>query len=427
LEKIDDSVKRLKDFFYDERLSELYGEANVAAQRERYAALLNWHKSFFGAEKAIIFSSPGRTELGGNQTDHNGGVVLAAAVTIDSVAVVTRTDDQIVTVNSENFPLYKVNLSDLEKKDEESGKTESLIRGIAASLSRRNYKTGGFNASIVSDVLPGSGLSSSASIEILLGTIFNSLYNDNAISITELAVVGKEAENEYFGKHCGLLDPLACGTGGIIAMDFKEGETPLITPIFMDFEDWGYELFLIHTGGSYKRLEEDFLAIPAEMKEAASVLGKQICRETTEVDLLAEMNRVRDEFGDRAFLRAIHFFRENKRVKEMVECLLRNDDETYMDLVERSGNSSFKYLQNCHSPSQIRKQGIPVGLAICEGFLDGKGVCRVHGGGFAGTIQAYVPRSMAEDFRQFMGSFFGEDSVRNLKIREASAGPVLLT
>ncbi|MBB6481888.1 galactokinase [Spirochaeta isovalerica] len=427
MEKIDDAVQRLGDFFYDDRLSELYGTANVGTQRQRYINLLNWHKAFFNVEKAMILSSPGRTELGGNQTDHNGGIVLAAAVNVDSVAVVTKTDDTVVTVNSENFPLFKVDLTDLEKREDESGKTEALIRGVAASLARKGYRIGGFKASIVSDVLPGSGLSSSASIEILLGTIFNSLYNDNAVSITELALFGKEAENHYFGKHCGLMDPLACGTGGIIAMDFREGETPQITPIDLYFDDFEYELFIIHTGGSYSRLDEDFNSIPAEMKEAASVLGKNICRETTEVDLLAEMPAIREKFGDRTFLRAIHFFRENRRVKEMIDCLLHNDFETYLKLVSRSGNSSFKYLQNCYSAKDVKKQGIPVGLAICEGFLDGHGVCRVHGGGFAGTIQAYVPRDRAEDFQLFMGSIFGEDSVRMLKIREASAGPVLLT
>ncbi|MBN2658380.1 MAG: galactokinase [Spirochaetales bacterium] len=427
MEKIDDSVQRLANYFYDDRLSELYGSSHIGAQRQRYIDLLQWHKSFFNVDKAMILSSPGRTELGGNQTDHNGGIVLAAAVNVDSVAVVTKTDDRIVTVNSENFPLFKVDLNDLEKRDEETGKTEALIRGIAASLVKQGYQIGGFKASVVSDVQPGSGLSSSASIEILLGTIFNSLYNDNGISITELALFGKEAENTYFGKHCGLMDPLACGTGGIIAMDFREGETPQITPIDLYFEDFDYEIFIIHTGGSYSHMNEEFSSIPREMKEAASVLGKKICRETTEVDLLAEMPAIREKFGDRAFLRAIHFFRENNRVKEMIDSLLQNDFDTFLKLVSRSGNSSFKYLQNCYSRDNIKDQGIPVGLAICEGFLDGNGVCRVHGGGFAGTIQAYVPRERAEDFKAFTGSIFGGDAVRMVRIREASAGPVLLT
>jgi galactokinase len=428
LEKIEDAVHRLRNFFYDERLSELYGTEHVGTQRERYINLLKWHQSFFHVEKATILSSPGRTELGGNQTDHNGGIVLAASVNLDSVAVVTKTDDSIVTVNSENYPLFKVNLNDLSRREEETGKTEALIRGIAASFSERDFRIGGFNASIVSDVLPGSGLSSSASIEILLGSIFNSLYNDNAISITDLAIVGKEAENSYFGKPCGLMDPLACGTGGIIAMDFREGETPQITPVEeFRFDKQGYELAIVKTGGSYSRLDEDFRSIPDEMKNAASVLGKQICRETTEVDLLAEMDAIREKFGDRTFLRAIHFFRENNRVKEMINCLLQNDMDTYMKLVSRSGNSSFKYLQNCYSSANVKEQGIPIGLALCEGFLDGKGVCRVHGGGFAGTIQVFIPTERSEDFKMFIQSFFGEGSVQFLNIREASAGPVLLT
>lgn len=427
MEKIDDAVLRLQKFFYDERLAELYGTKNVGLQRERYVNLFNWHKSFFGVDQAMILSSPGRTELGGNQTDHNGGIVLAGAVNLDSVAVVTKSDDNVVTVNSESYPLFKVDLNDLSMKEDEKGKTESLIRGIANSLKEKGFRIGGFQASVVSDVLPGSGLSSSACIEILLGAIFNSLYNENTITITELAIVCKEAENTYFGKHCGLMDPLACGTGGIIAMDFQKGETPQITPIDFDFEEWGYRLFLIKTGGSYAHLKEDFSAIPEEMKNAASVLGKKTCRETTEVDVLAEMATIREKFGDRSFLRAVHFFRENRRVKEMIDCLLHNDMHNYMKLVSRSGNSSYKYLQNCYSPLFVKEQGIPIGLAMSEGFLDGKGVCRVHGGGFAGTIQAYVPEDLAEDYRMFMESLFGEDSVQSLKIREASAGPVLLT
>jgi len=427
LEKINDAINRLENNFYDERLAELYGRNLIENQRKRYIKLLNWHNSFFNENKAVIFSSPGRTELGGNQTDHNGGMVLAASIHLDSVAVVTKTENSLITVNSENYPLFEVDLNDLNPRENEIGKTESLIRGIAASLIDENYKIGGFNASIVSDVHPGSGLSSSACIEILLGSIFNSLYNDDEITITELAKFGKKAENIYFGKPCGLMDPLACGTGGIISMDFQHGETPQITPIDYDFEESGYELFLINTGGSYNHLNEDFSSIPDEMKKAASVLGKKICRETTEVDLLSEMSTIREKHGDRAFLRAIHFFRENRRVKEMVETLLQNDFEKYMKLISRSGNSSFKFLQNCYSPSFVQKQGIPVALAMSEGFLDGKGVCRVHGGGFSGTIQAYVPNQIADNYREFMESLFGEDSVQPLKIREASAGPVLLT
>ena len=427
MEKIKDAINRLENFFYDERLAELYGNKLITEQRERYIKLLNWHHSFFGAENAMILSSPGRTELGGNQTDHNGGMVLAASIHLDSVAVVTKTDDSIITINSENYPLFKVDLNNLAPIESEKGKTESLIRGIAATLVKNEYNIGGFNASVVSDVLPGSGLSSSACIEILLGSTFNSLYNEDEISITELAKFGKEAENVYFGKRCGLMDPLACGTGGIISIDFQHQETPVITPIDYEFNESGYKLFIVNTGGSYSHLNEDFSQIPDEMKEAASVLGKKICRETTEVDLLSEMANIRNKFGDRSFLRAIHFFRENKRVKEMIDCLLQNNFENYLELVSQSGNSSFKNLQNCYSTSYTKKQGIPIGLALSEGFLNGNGVCRVHGGGFAGTIQAYVPNEKAEDYKIFMESLFGENSVQRLMIREASAGPVLLT
>ena len=427
MEKIIDAINRLENFFYDERLAELYGEKLVYNQRERYVKLLKWHNSFFNAENAMILSSPGRIELGGNHTDHNGGTVLAASIHLDSVAVVTKTNDKIITINSENYPLFTVDLNDLALKKEETGKTEALIRGIAATFVKNEYNIGGFKASVVSDVLPGSGLSSSGSIEILLGSIFNSLFNDDDITITELAEFGKEAENVYFGKHCGLMDPLACGTGGIISISFQHQIAPEIIPVDYEFDESGYEILLVNTGGSYKHLNDEFALIPQEMKDAASVLGKRICRETTEVDVLSEMTSIREKFGDRAFLRAIHFYRENNRVKEMVNCQLQNDFTEFLEISKQSGNSSFKYLQNCYSNKDIKKQGIPIGLAISEGFLNGKGVCRVHGGGFAGTIQAIVPNEIAEDYKMFMESFFGKDSVKSLRIREASAGPVLLT
>jgi len=427
LEKINDAIKRLEDFFYDDRLAELYGPSSVESQRDRYIRILNWHRSFFKTESAMIISSPGRIELGGNQTDHNGGIVLAASIQLDSVAVVTKTDDNIITVNSENYPLFKVDLSDLKLKEDEKGKTEALIRGIAAFFSADGYKIGGFNASVLSDVLPGSGLSSSGSIEILLCSIFNSLYNDDSVTVTELAHFGKEAENVYFGKPCGLMDPLACGAGGIISIDFENQNSPEIVPIDFEFDEFGYKLFLVKTGGSYSHLSDEFSAIPEEMTSAASVLGKERCCETTEAEFLSQSTVVREISGDRAFLRALHFFRENDRVREMIHSLLHRDFDRYLHLVNKSGNSSFKYLQNCYSTAYKNKQGIPVALALSEGFLDDNGGYRVHGGGFAGSILAYVPDEMAGNYRKMMESHFGTESVIPLIIRDASAGPVLLT
>jgi galactokinase len=427
LEKINDAIERLENNFYDDRLTELYGDRSVEEQIERYIKILKWHSTFFKTDHAMIISSPGRIELGGNHTDHNGGIVLAASINLDSVAVVTKTENNIVTVNSENYPLFKVDLSDLTLKEDEKGKTEALIRGISSSLVSRGYKIGGFNASVVSEIQPGSGLSSSASIEILLGSIFNSLYNKNGVTITELAKIGKEAENIYFGKPCGLMDPLACGTGGIISINFINQESPELIPIDFEFDNFGYEIFIVNTGDSYSHLAHEFEAIPEEMVNAAHILGKERCCESDEKELLSKMKDVRDKNGDRSFLRALHFFRENKRVKQMINSLLHNEIDEYIRLVNSSGNSSFKYLQNCYSNDFIKKQGIPIGLALSEGFLDGKGACRVHGGGFAGTILAYVPIEMAGEYKIFMESFFGEKSVKNLKIRDASAGPVLLT
>ncbi len=427
LEKIKDAIERLDQFFYDERLSELYGIESVEFQRERYKKLLKWHNSFYNEESASIISSPGRTELGGNHTDHNGGKVLAASIQLDSVAVVSKSGNNKVTMNSKNYPLIEVDLTDLTPQKEETGTTEALIRGIAAEFNNKGFKIGGFNSSVVSDVLQGSGLSSSASIEILIGSIFNSLFNDESISIAELAKIGKDAENIFFKKPCGLMDQLACGTGGIISIDFKNMKSPQITPVDFNFRNAGYSLMIINTGGSHSDMTEEYNSIPKDMFNAASVLGKKICRETTEVDILAEASAIREKYGDRTFLRAIHFFRENKRVSNMVDSLIQNDINKYLNAVKSSGDSSYKFLQNCYPSGNTSSQGISIALALSEGFLDGEGVSRVHGGGFAGTIQVYVPYKRADDYRYFMESFFGANSVIPLRIRDASAGPVLLT
>ncbi len=427
MEIINKAVNKLKNSFYDERLAELYGSNAVDPQRERYIKLLNWHQVYFGSNHATIFSSPGRTELGGNHTDHNGGIVLAASIQLDSVAAVSKTDSNIVTMNSENYPVVRVDLTNLELNKKEEGSTESLIRGIAATMVRNGYSIGGFDASVTSDVLPGSGLSSSASIEILIGSIFNNLFNDNTISITELSQISKEAENRYFGKPCGLMDQLACGTGGIISIDFKNRDSPIIDPIDFNFGKAGYSIVMVDTGSSHSDLTDDYNSVSQEMMNVASIMGKDICRKTTEVDLLSEFSKIRKTFGDRAFLRALHFFRENNRVMKMINALREDNIDSYLELVNLSGNSSYKYLQNCYPASNPRFQGIPLALALSEEFLVGKGISRIHGGGFAGAIQSYVPNNMVENYKLFMGSFFGENSVIPLRIRKVSAGPVLLT
>ncbi len=427
MEIINKAVNKLKNSFYDERLAELYGTNAVDPQRERYIKLLNWHHVYFGSNHATIFSSPGRTELGGNHTDHNGGIVLAASIQFDSVAAVSKTNSNIVTLNSENYPVVRVDLSNLEPDKKEEGSTESLIRGIAATMVRNGYSIGGFDASVTSDVLPGSGLSSSASFEILIGTIFNNLFNDNTISITELSQFSKEAENRYFGKPCGLMDQLACGTGGIISIDFKNRDSPVIVPIDFNFGKAGYSIMMVDTGNSHSDLTDDYNSVSQEMMNVASIIGKDICRKTTEVDLLSEFSKIRKTNGDRAFLRALHFFRENNRVEKMIKALREDNIDSYLELVNLSGDSSYKYLQNCYSLSNPRSQGIPLALALSEGFLVEKGISRVHGGGFAGAIQSYVPSNMVENYKIFMGSFFGENSVIPLRIRKVSAGPVLLT
>lgn len=356
------------------------------------------------------FYAPGRTELGGNHTDHNCGKVLAAPVNLRTTAVVSKRDDSLVLFDSKGFGKTEVNLDSLEIRTEEAGTTAALIRGVAAGFVKRGGKVGGFEASVSSTVFAGSGLSSSASVEILIGRILNGLFG-NSFSQVELAIIGQEAERNYFGKPCGLMDQLACASSGIVKIDFKEPLKPEITQIDRRFEDFGYSLIIVNTGGNHANLTADYAAIPNEMKAVASFFGKDTLRSVDRKLFMLELPELRKRIeNDRAILRAIHYFEENDRVDCMAEALQNGSFDRYLEIVDECGKSSISMLQNAYSPLHLRNQEITLALSVTETMLGKKGACRLQGGGFAGTIQAYVPVDYVASYREGIEKIFGKGS-----------------
>ncbi|KAA3614664.1 MAG: galactokinase [Calditrichaeota bacterium] len=406
----------------DKALLKIYGKNDIILknQQKRYRHLADIFKQKFGDNELHYFSTPGRTEISGNHTDHNNGRVLAASINLDSIAAVTKNNENKVILYSEGFDdPFIVDLSQLKIIQEEKETTFALIRGIAARFKQLRYEVGGFNAFMTSDVLPGSGLSSSASVEILIGTIFNALYNENTISPEELAKIGQYAENEYFGKPCGLMDQMACAVGGIISIDFKDPENPIVDKIDFDFDARQYSLLVVDTGSSHADLTDDYANIPKEMKSVAEALDSTVCREIEYEELITEIKSLRNQIGDRALLRATHFLAESERVWDQVRALKTGNFQEFLNLVKESGNSSFKWLQNIYSAKNVHDQGVSLFLAITEKFISkiGEGACRVHGGGFAGTMQVFLPNKSIEEYRQLIKKVFGENKVMALSIR----------
>ena len=418
----------------------LYGPGNTESARRRYTGLIEGILDPNGFPAADfpetrgplrVFTAAGRTELGGNHTDHNRGKVLAASIQLDSVAIVAPRADKKVFFRSAGYPDVSVQLvkadgsADLESKPEERGTTEALVRGIAAELTRRGVAIGGFSANAASTVLPGSGLSSSAAVEVLFGRIFDSLYGGGKRSALELAQIGQITENNYFGKPCGLMDQTACASGGAVAIDFGDPFHPLVKQINFNPEAAGYALCVVDTHGSHADLTEDYAAIPAEMKAVAAFFGKTVLREVDPKDVLVHAAEIRRAAGDRALLRAIHFFNENRRVDAMLAALSAADIHTFLDLVNQSGDSSWELLQNIYAPKYPGEQGVSTALAITLDFIAtetrGSGACRVHGGGFAGAIQAYIPLDYLDTYKARMEAVFGCEAVTPIRIRPIGA------
>jgi galactokinase len=424
-----DWKRRLEDKPARKALNELYG-SDAPLNAERYAGLAELAARDLAAGKRAegapdpelrFYSAPGRTELGGNHTDHNRGRVLCAAVRLDAVACVAPSGDKIVRLRSEGYPEpIVVDLSSLEPKPSERGGTASLVRGVAAALAERGAPLRGFTGRLGSAVLPGSGLSSSAAIEVLLGTIMADLAGLE-ISPVEVAKVGQFAENAYFGKPCGLMDQTASAVGGVVSIDFADPAAPKVGRVDYDFAEAGYDLLVVNTGGSHADLTADYAAVPAEMKAAAAVLGVEFLSEADPLDIVARGPEIRRACGDRAFLRALHFAAETARVVDMVEALESDDIGAYLKLVKKSGRSSWELLQNLYPPSSPKEQGLPVALALSAEYIGRKGAWRVQGGGFAGTIQAYLPRKMAAGYAELMSRYFGPDSVIPISVRASGA------
>lgn len=407
-------------------LKEIYGAENVTEQAERYKAAAAEFKSMFGTEPDRYFSAPGRTEIGGNHTDHNRGCVLAAGISLDIIAAVKTTDDGIIRIKSQGFPMDAVDINDLDIKDEEDGTSAALIRGVAAGMKKRGYNIGGFSAYTTSNVLKGSGLSSSAAFEVLIGTIISGLFNDSGISPVEIAQISQFAENIYFGKPSGLMDQMASSVGSFITIDFNDTANPVIEAIDFDFSDTGYRLCIVDTKGSHADLTPDYAAIPSEMKAVAKYFGKEALRDVDRAEVIAHIPELRALLGDRAVLRAMHFFGDNERVGRQSAALKAHDFKQFLSLINESGDSSYKYLQNIFSPAHPAEQGLALALFTANDVLRGEGACRVHGGGFAGTIQAFVPEDKLAYFKRRMETVYGKGSCYVLSIRPFGGTEVAL-
>lgn len=418
-------VEQLKRGDFDNALCRLYGEdPNVLSkQRERYAkAVEEFEKHFDGTRELRLYSAPGRTEIGGNHTDHNHGVVMAAAVDLDMVAVVAQNNSTQVNIYSQNFERTdSVDVSCLTPQEEEKGSSPSLIRGIAARIVELGGKVGGFDAYTTSDVLRGSGLSSSAAFEVLVGEIFNAEFNDGRFSAVDNAKIGQYAENVFFDKPCGLMDQTACAVGSAITIDFKEPASPVVDKIPFDIAKHGFCLCITDTKGSHADLTDDYAAIRREMESVAEFLGKKVLRDVDEEVFFSKIAEIREKLGDRAVLRAIHFFADCKRAKALYEAVADDRFDDFLHLIVDGGHSSFEYNQNAYSIKKPEEQGVALGVALSQRVLAGRGAWRLQGGGFAGTIQAFVPKDLLEQYRATLEGVFGKGSCYVLNVRNYGA------
>ena len=408
----------------DKTLTHIYGEAAVDMQKARYSAAIDEFAAIYGSDREItLYSVAGRSELSGNHTDHNFGCVVAASIDLDIIAVASKRDDNVIAIKSEGFPEDVVDFSKYNAPIESKfGSSESIIAGMVQGFLKDGYAVGGFDAYTTSNVLKGSGLSSSAAFEDMVGNILSHMYNDGKVDNVEIAKLAQYSENVFFGKPCGLMDQVACAVGGIVAIDFKDPKAPVINKVDFDISAAGYNLCIVNTGGNHADLTDDYASVPAEMKSVAAYFGKNVLREVDEQEFYASLAALRESVGDRAILRALHFFGENKRVAAQKAALESGDLDAYFAEVISSGKSSFCYLQNVYTTKNLKEQGLSLALCLAEGYLAGKRAAyRVHGGGFAGTIQAYVPMADVDGFRKLMDGVFGEGKCIVLRIRPEGA------
>ena len=420
------SIKSIKSSLengsYDLVLRNLYcrPEDQLGPYRDRISRVLDGFMNEFEKDpdtEVSIFSAPGRTEIGGNHTDHQRGKVLTGSVDLDALACAAPNDTDEVRIFSEGYGLTCIDISELSPVKEEENTTKAIIRGTLSAIESRGYSVGGFDAYVTSDVPGGSGLSSSACFEVLIGETVNGLFCRGTIEAAEIAKIGQYAENVYFGKPSGLLDQMGCAIGGIVAIDFKDKDAPKYHAVDFDFASAGYALCIVDTGADHADLTADYAAVPAEMKSVAGFFGKEVLSEVDEKDFYGNVPVLREKFGDRAVMRAMHYYTDCHRVEPQVEALENNDFERFLGLVSSSGHSSYMYLQNVDTYRDPANQPVAVALAMARFYLAGRGARRVHGGGFAGTIQAFVPLDMVDEFRKGMDSVLGDGACRVTYIR----------
>lgn len=403
---------------FEERLREVYVDTGVTDyQKKRYQKAIQEYENLYGEQEVEIYSAPGRSEVGGNHTDHQHGQVLAASINLDAIAVVSRSEENVIKLLSDGYPMITVDLKDLEMRENEKGTSAGLIRGMVYGLKKNGHKVGGFQAYVTSDVLNGAGMSSSAAFEVLVGTILSGLYNEMQISPVEIAQVAQYAENCFFGKPCGLMDQMACSVGGLIHIDFEDPAKPLVEKVDVDFSSYHHSLCITDTKGSHADLTDDYALIPQEMKKVAEFFGKEFLREIDPQEFYKAISKIREVCGDRPVLRALHFFEEEKRVEQEVNALRGGDFQEFLKTVQKSGDSSFKFLQNIYTNKDVQNQSVSIGLAVSDSILTGNGVSRVHGGGFAGTIQAFVSDDFVENYREMLDSVYGKGACHVLKVR----------
>ncbi|MBQ3565736.1 MAG: galactokinase [Oscillospiraceae bacterium] len=410
---------KLENDEFSDVFRQLYGDmkSDLDYQKKRYINLVNSFVKFYPHREDVkIFSAPGRTEIGGNHTDHQHGCVLAAAVNIDAAAAVAFHNDNVIRIKSEGYDFFTVSLDDLGVHENEKG-TAAIVRGIVSRFYEIGVEIGGFDAYCTSDVLSGSGISSSAAFETLIGTIIDSHYNNGRAGAVEIAKIGQYAENVYFGKNSGLMDQMVSSVGGLVEIDFADTENPRINSFSFDFEQAGYSLCITDTKGSHENLTDDYVAVRSEMEAVAKYFDKRFLRQVNEEEFYAELPKIRKSCSDRAILRAVHFFDENRRAVAEAEALKKDNIDYFLGLVRQSGDSSSQLLQNLYSVTQPTQQEIPLAITMSKKILGNKGAVRVHGGGFAGTIQAFVPVDMVEVYKNEIDRIFGKGSCLKLRIR----------
>lgn len=412
--------EKLEKGLLDEEFATVYKKEAMPQQYGRYLEVMAAFSELFDKSQereVALFSAPGRSEIGGNHTDHNHGLVLAAGISLDAIAVASKNDEGIIRIKSAGYPMDTVDCNDLTVKEKEKGKSQAIIRGITARFKELGYNVGGFDATTASQVLSGSGLSSSAAFEVLVCTMLSYLYNEGKVDPVEVAKISQYSENVYFGKPCGLLDQMACSVGSFVSIDFEDTSKPIVKKIDFDFEKSGHSLVIVDTKGSHSDLTDDYAAVRREMETVAEYFGKKVLREVDKKDVLSNAGDIAKKVSPRAVIRALHYYGENEKVLLQADALSRNDFEAFKKLIIESGFSSYMYNQNVYTQKAGADQPLSLALCLSEQILKGKGAWRVHGGGFAGTIQAFVPNDKVEEYTSAMKALFGDDAAYVLSVR----------